>query len=451
MNKYIVSLILTLIGYTAYAQNGVNSPYSRYGFGLLSDRSTGFNKGMGGVAQGFRNGEQINIANPASYSEVDSLSALFDLGISLQNGNYKMGGAQQNVRNSSFDYFAFQFRAAKNLGMTVGIMPISNIKYDFASQSESLAGTENVTSNYSYKGDGGLREVVVGAGWRPVKPLSVGANISYVWGDYSHIMNLNYNDASAFNLRRTYEATISTYNAQLGLQYIQPVSKDSKFVVGATYLFGHDINNDAFRTTQMLHTDASQGMTVIDTQTLDTVKNAFQYPNTYTVGVTYYHKNNLRIGADFELQKWGECKFPTEVQNSAIAYQSVTGVLNDRKKISLGFDWTPNSLERSLLKRTTYKVGGYYSESYANADLSNQITNKPYEFGLSAGFSMPIRTGWLYFPNTSKLNVSVQWVHTNIPYLNTSNNLKSALSENYLRFCIGMTINEHWFYKWKLD
>ena len=89
---------------TATAQNGVNSPYSRYGFGVQADRSMGFNKGMSGVAQGFRSGQIINVANPASYSAVDSVTALFDIGMTLQNGNFEMGNVQHNARNTSLDY-----------------------------------------------------------------------------------------------------------------------------------------------------------------------------------------------------------------------------------------------------------------------------------------------------------------------------------------------------------
>ena len=86
MKKFLFFIITILSTTFGHAQNGINTPYSRYGFGIQSERAMGFNKGMSGVAQGFRDGQQINIANPASYSEVDSLTALFDLGLSLQNG-----------------------------------------------------------------------------------------------------------------------------------------------------------------------------------------------------------------------------------------------------------------------------------------------------------------------------------------------------------------------------
>lgn len=447
MKKLSLAITFALFSSCIYAQNGINSPYSRYGFGIQSERAMGFNKGMGGVAQGFRNGQQINIANPASYSEVDSLTALFDIGISLQNGNYKMDNLQQNIRNTSFDYFAFQFRAKKNVGLTVGLLPITNIKYSFASSNENLEGTENVTSSYTFSGEGGLREVFMGVGWRPFKPISIGVNGSYLWGDYDHQMKMAFSESSAFSIQRTYSANISTYNVQAGLQYIQPINKTDKVVIGATYTLGHNVNNDAYRNTQTNNSS--------ETQTIDTIRNAFQLPHTIAAGVTYYHSNRLRIGADFELQKWSDCKFPsqqTSVTNSTATdkYVSTTGQLNDRTKISAGLDWTPNPIGRGL-KRWTYKAGGYYSQSYAKADITNTITDKPYEFGVSAGISMPIYNGTTRRWNSNpRINVSAQWVHTNIPYLNATTLRQSALTENYLKLCVGISFSEWWFYKWKV-
>ncbi len=449
MNKKILAMPAVMIALAAHAQNGINSPYSRYGFGIMAERSLGFNKGMGGVAQGFRNKEQINIANPASYSEVDSLTALFELGLTLQNGNYKMDQLQQNARNTSFDYFAFQFRAAKNLGMTVGIMPMTNINYKFTSESVTIVGNENITSAYNFYGDGGLREVFFGAGWKPLPRLSIGANASYVWGDYSHTMAMSYSESTAFSLARKYTADLSTYSLQAGLQYEQPVNKDDKIVVGATYTLGHKVNCDAYRQTQTLNSST------VETSSTDTLRNAFQLPHSIAAGVTYYSKNNLRVGADFELQKWSDCLFPYQQMSASTtddqAYVAAKGLLNDRMKVSAGFDWTPKPEDRlHYFNRCTYKAGAYYSKSYANADLSGNISDKPYEFGVSAGITFPIanRHIWRKEP---RINISMQWVQTNIPYINASTLKQAALKENYLRLCIGLSFNESWFYKTKFQ
>lgn len=446
LNRTTLVALFTMTSVGAMAQNGVNSPYSRYGFGMLSDRATGFNKGMGGVAQGFRDGQGINIQNPASYSGVDSLTALFDFGLTLQNGNYKMDKEQMNIRNTSIDYFAMHFRAHKNIGVALGILPISNIKYSMTSASEDVAGNEDLTSTYTYSGNGGLHEVFIGAGWRPFKPVSIGFNASYLYGEYTHGMNMSFNDANVYSIGREYTADIKTYNLDFGVQYIQPLGKVNKLVVGASYTLGHDVNNKAYRSTQTLNN------AVVQTSTTDTISNAFQLPNSYAVGLAFYHSNKLRVGIDAELQQWSKCKFPNMSSTSAStdAFTAASNQLYDRKKIAAGLDWTPNAFSNSYFSRMTYKIGGYYSQSYAKTDMSGIVTDKPTEFGLSAGFTFPIMNRNLWH-NAQRINVSFQWVHSNIPYLNAASMKQSALTENYLKLCLGITFSERWFFKWKVQ
>ena len=67
----IWALLLMMVTGTAIAQNNTNSPYTRYGYGDLSDQSFGNSKAMGGIAFGLRDGAQINPLNPASYTAID--------------------------------------------------------------------------------------------------------------------------------------------------------------------------------------------------------------------------------------------------------------------------------------------------------------------------------------------------------------------------------------------
>ena len=98
-------MLLAMATLYAPAQtNGSNSPYSRFGLGSLKDQSQGFNKAMSGVALGFRDGNRINMQNPASYSAIDSLSFIFDVGLTLQNVNFKSGGNSINAHNTTLDY-----------------------------------------------------------------------------------------------------------------------------------------------------------------------------------------------------------------------------------------------------------------------------------------------------------------------------------------------------------
>ena len=144
-----------------------NSPYTRYGFGQLSDQSFGNSKAMGGVAYGLRDGSQINPANPASYTAIDSLTFLFDGGFSIQNTNFSEGKVKQNAKNSSFDYIAMQFRLHRRLALTLGFMPFSSVGYSISTE-EKINGTPNpnLTAYSTYNGSGGLNQLFLGAGFK---------------------------------------------------------------------------------------------------------------------------------------------------------------------------------------------------------------------------------------------------------------------------------------------
>ncbi len=444
--KFFFALCCIFIAsnYDVYAQNGINTPYSRYGFGIQADRANGFNKGMAGVAQGFRDGQIINAQNPASYSAVDSLTALFDFGLSLQNGNYKMGDLQQNAKNTSLDYASFHFRAARHVGVALGILPYTNIGYSFNTSNEQLPGDEDKTSSYAFSGDGGLHQVFIGAGWQILKPISIGFNASYLYGNYSHTMTNSFSQAAISSLVRGYNANISTYMIDFGLQYIQPISKKDKVVLGVSYGLGHDVKNRAIRYTEVYNNSSA----AVESITGDTLKNAFQLPETFAVGVTYYHSTKWKVGADLELQKWSECRFP--IENTVGDYVSATGALYDKKRVAVGGEYTPNVNSQKYFNRVSYKFGGYYSESYARPTLESGVDTKPTEFGISAGVTLPISNRHTWY-NAPKINLSVQWVHTDIPYLSNNYNVRQTLKEDYLKLSIGLTISERWFYKWKVE
>ena len=103
--RIIVSLLAAMALLPSVAQVSTTlSPFSQYGLGVLSDQSAGFNRGMGGVAYGLRNGKFVNMQNPASYSAIDSLSMIFDAGVTGQISNYKEGGKSLNTKTGNFDY-----------------------------------------------------------------------------------------------------------------------------------------------------------------------------------------------------------------------------------------------------------------------------------------------------------------------------------------------------------
>ena len=127
MKQILMTVSMLTLSMAASAQSGTNSPYSQYGLGTLGEQASGFNRGMNGLGLGFHEHNQINTLNPASYASIDSLSFIFDAGISGQITNYKEGGRKINAKNANFEYVVAGFRLAKRLELSFGILPFSNI------------------------------------------------------------------------------------------------------------------------------------------------------------------------------------------------------------------------------------------------------------------------------------------------------------------------------------
>ena len=120
ISKRIITSVLIFIPLCLMAQNNTNSPYTRFGYGELGERSFGAGRAMGGVGYGLRSPKQINPLNPASYSCMDSLTFLFDFGVSGQLSWFQEGDNRQHDVNGNIDYIAMQFPVYKNLAMSFG-------------------------------------------------------------------------------------------------------------------------------------------------------------------------------------------------------------------------------------------------------------------------------------------------------------------------------------------
>ena len=439
LNRRINTLLLFCMMSTgfAYAQsasgggNGVNSAYSRYGFGQLSDAVIGRQAAMGGLTMGLRDGAQVNVSNPASYSKCDSLTFLFDAGISLQNGNFDNGTTRQNMKNASFDYIVMQFRAFTNIGVSFGFVPFSKIGYSIGSTHDMITDKYGDVTPYStYEGNGGISLGYVGIGAKVLGGLSVGVNANYMFGDIEHNITNNFTETSVYSSIRAYTASISTLKFDFGLQYELPIGKHNNLILGATYSLGHNINNDAVRSDYTYDNDNNN----IVESTEKTISNAFELPKSFGIGFAYQYSTKLTLGVDYSVQKWGSVKYP---MTTDAGFVSQVGFLSDRKKVAAGLEWTPNNMSRNYLKRVHYRLGGYYTTPYTRING----TDGAKEFGLSFGFGLPIQNIW---NNRSVVNISGQWVHV-------SPGASQLVKENYLRVCIGLTFDERMFAKWKVQ
>ena len=421
MNKQIiVAAFAFLSALNVQAQSGTNSPYSQYGLGILSDQSQGFSRGMNGVGLALRKGNVVNTLNPASYSAVDSLTMIFDVALSGQITNFKEGNRRLNVKNADFEYAVGSFRLMPNVGASFGVLPYSNIGYDYSTTqtlNESLGSVP-----IEMKGSGGLHQAFVGLGWKVFRSLSVGANVAYLWGTFDRSVTSG-STTYVEDFSKSFTANVNSYLITLGAQWEHPLTLTDNLLVGVTVGLGHKLHSDVA---------VSDG-----DSTVFSAEKGFELPMTYGLGLGWTHSKKLFVGLDFTMQKWGSVEFPGTVQQgSKKVYALRKDILKDRFGVNAGIDYVPDpASRRSFINRVHYRFGAGYATPYYNINGNDG----PKELSVSAGFGIPLQNA---YNNRSVLNISAQWARTSA---------KDLITENTFRINLGLTFNERWFAKWKVD
>ncbi len=431
-------LLATAIALDVSAQSGTNSPYSQFGLGALSDQSTGFNRGMGGVGVGFHESNQVNPLNPASYASVDSLSFIFDAAVAGQITNFKEGTKKIHANNANFEYVVAAFRAFKHVGVSFGVMPYTNVGYNYSS-TQTIDDVDNTYAVSTYSGSGGLNQVYLGIGVEPVKGLAIGGNVSYLYGTLSHTLSTAYTNSYANRLVKTTYADVRDCKFDLGAQYTLRLSKNDAVTLGATYGFGRKVGGDP----QLSIISSNQVTGVADTTTFKSSAGnslSLEMPTTIGVGLMYNHANRLKVGVDYTLQQWGSVLSPVytgSASDASKAYAMTPGQYKDLHKVALGLAYCPLPDAVKLSRRIRYSLGFSYATPYYYINGHDG----PKEMAASFGFGVPIHTKYSS-RHRSVLNISGQWVNRNA---------KNFINENAFRLTIGLTFNERMFDKWKVQ
>ena len=352
--KKIITLCLltALCCGTAMAQI-VTTPYSKMGYGMLSDNASSIQRSMGGVGYAMKGGRIVNVMNPASYANVDSLTFLWDVGIDLTNLWSKENDNKGYNFGGGLDYLTGHFKVAKGLGAAFGLLPYSSVGYSYGS--EIKGGSE------SRSGSGGFNQLFVGLGYEPIKNLSVGFNFAYLFGTTSNTTLINSNSTSYF----TRNMRIRDWNAQFGLQYSLPLFKGRDLLtVGASYQPKKSFHGDSWGTIY----DSQDPK--VDTVSFNAMKG--NYEQAASIGVEY-----LPIGG----------------------FESQTMQFDDRWKAALGVQYTPNR-RGSYVGAMSFRAGAFYNHDYLNYNDNNVR-----DYGASIGVGLPAPNG------KTTVNLGFEWRH----------------------------------------
>ena len=401
-----VLLLAVAMGCGAAQAQIVTTPYSKMGYGMLNDNVSSIQRSMGGVGYAMEGGRIINVMNPASYADVDSLTFLWDVGIDLSNLWSKENGKQGYNFGAGLDYLTGHFKVSKGLGASFGLLPYSSVGYAY--------GGDIVGGSESRSGNGGLNQLYLGVGYEPVKNLSVGLNIAYLFGTTLNTTLISSNSSSYF----TRNMKVRDWNTQVGIQYSLPLFKNrDRLTVGATFQPKKSYHGHTWGT--RYDTQDSK----VDTIGYTSMKGNYEQPYSIGVGVSYMLNHCLTIEADYTFQKWSSAKYTPiggiEAQNTKF---------DDRWKLALGMQYTPNK-RGSYFGAMSFRAGAFFNHDYMLFDQSHLR-----DYGLSVGVGLPAPG------SKTTINLGVEWRHREATPV-------SLISENYLNITIGVNFNELWFWK----
>jgi long-subunit fatty acid transport protein len=419
---YVV--ILCLLGREGFAQNLTKSPYSIIGVGEPHYYGSVYQSAMGQVAQGVRRASEINVMNPASFSNIKY--TIIDAAAHYAQGTLTTSKGTSEIDNYSFSYFMIgvPLSVKRKAGMVFGLSPYSNIGYNVANTKDY--GTYTGTTLVS--GSGGLSRFHIGAGAQVIKNVSFGFNANYLFGQTDltqrFIIPANY---YMLNTLETRTRNIGDWQLQLGLQYhkdfVRGKNKDNyTFVAGASYTLASKLN--AYEDHMVGSMKTGEVLFVRDTTEFEmSNKGTVDLPFAFSGGASLEKKDHWTINADVNFTEWS-------------AYRSFgySDSLKNSLGVSIGGSFIPNASDyKSFLKRVEYRAGVRYD----NGNLMLKNTNIA-NYGFSAGFGLPLGK------SKSRLNIAAE-------YYVKGTTKNSLLKEEYFRIVFGVNFSDKWFQRYKYE
>ena len=394
---FIISLVHDLKAQTT------SSPYSVFGLGYLEGNSLGSSKAMGGTGIAFLSDKSINLLNPASYSGLDSLVSIFELGLFGKYTMFKSKNDNQSQVNANLKYVVMGFRLSPWLSTSFGFAPYSSVGYNI----NTTASVEGTNQKYakSFTGEGGVNQVYLGGAVKLIRNLSVGVNAAYLFGNITSTESAESYFYSLQNI--TY---LSNVTFDYGLNYGFAI-KNWNYNIGLTYGSSKALNTNNVTTIR----------TASESETIKGRSHKYSIPQHFGAGIAV-GKEYFRAGIDFERSQWGEVDFSNPLLRT-----------RNSNRYSFGVEFPSQGLTKGTSRMILYRFGAEYRESYLVID------NAPINYrAVSFGAGVPL-SGFL-----SVINMSLE-----LGQNGTVN--KGLFRETFVTLHIDMSLRSIWFMKKKYD
>ncbi len=425
-----IGIAIALMAATGlYAQNGSVSPYSYFGIGDSRSLGTYENQMMGGIGM-FADSIHVNLKNPAAYSKLgvqagdDFGITTYTAGVSHKQLRLKSFTDQENNKLTNLDYLAIGFSLKKGLGVGFGIMPFSSVGYNLVSESTN---SSNAAVTNQFTGSGGLNRAYLSVGWEFAKDFSIGATANLNFGTLKNERVQSVENVQFGTLDRR-ESRVNGVDFNYALNYT-PTFKD-KYTLFASVRLNTQGNLSSQNTQEIGSfslTDGSGIETIdVDLEARGLRRTDLKIPTTTTLGLGFGEHRKWFLGAEYGFQ--GLSSF----SNEFLAVENL--VYQDASSLALGGFFIPDASPFSpYWKKITYRAGLRLDKTgmlVNNVDINN--------FGITFGFGLPLGRSF------SNLNLGFELGRRGT----TSADL---IEESYFKINVGLSLNDLWFQKRKIN
>jgi hypothetical protein len=431
-NSKLILLVTILFPIMVSAQNYINNPYTRYALGDLINTGFSYNRSLGGSSIALRPLNQINYLNPASYTSQDTLSFLFQTGVSGRLSDITTDQDTNRMFNMNAEYLVMGFPVTRWCKVSLGLTPFSRTSYDYRVYNPEA---DDVATEYV--GSGGLNDFHLGGSFQLTHFLSVGANASYLFGNINRIRMIDVPKApvAAAGTKISENYAPKGLHYRFGLQFY-PTFKDNKdrkhqFILGAIYDIPINLNtNYSTSTFRVFPSDVNTPLKdTFNIVTDSTIR--LKLPLKYGVGLSYSFNDVLMLSAEYSMQKFSD----------GIGMNNELD-LADYTSYRFGAEYVPvpmsNRERASYFERMHYRIGGHITNTYLSIN-DHQIN----DYGVSLGVSLPWR-------NQQKLFTYTMFDIT-YEYGVRGTNDFGLIREKYHMLTVGVTLFDFWFLQPKYD
>ncbi|MFN0050431.1 MAG: hypothetical protein ACKVOU_15010 [Cytophagales bacterium] len=428
-----IVLVWFFASHFIFAQGVSQSPFAQFGYGDLEYLANARLQGMGGSGSSLINSSQINLKNPAT-AAYNRQNVIFEGGFYGQNANFSTSTDKQTILSGNINYLALLVPiSAKNWTVIAGINPFSNANTKFATLAKVTSADSSYISN-SVTIDGGLNQVFLTNAIKLPAGFSIGLTTSLVFGTINRrnegLGEYINNGARETPATKTVVRSQEIYrfiDFKLGLGYNKLINANYAIGIAATGTFNQNISAERVLINSINSNNLSAGLSgfVIYSDTISTEQISAKLPSVYTFGVNFDRVNRWSFALDYTFTDYSQYK----------SFDPINVYTSGGHRIALGSEFTPDyQAIRGYFKRAVYRAGIYYAS--LPFTLKNTEIN---DFGGSLGLGLPVGKGGI-----GMLNLAVA-----VGRRGTTQN--GLIEENYLKFFVGVNINDRWFIRYKID